>query len=228
MSKDAGVTHDTAARLIGIAPVELERLVRDGFIRRNDRNAYSVPVLIEHYVAWIKASVTGTLGHPKQADVAAHLDLSARSVRELELRLALPPDYSLHDFRIAYIRHLRETAAGRAASGDLDLATERARLASEQADRIAMQNAVARGELAPVSLIEEVLTKAAAKIAGIFDAIPGMVRRRVPSLGAAEIDLIADEIAKARNSVASISLADLKIDDEVDASSPPDLDDGRV
>ena len=209
MSKDAGVTHDTAARLINVSPAELERIVRDGFIRRNDKNAYSVPVLIENYVAYLKSTISGMLGHPKQADVAAHLDISDRSVRELEIKLGLQPNYSLHDFRVAYIRHLREQAAGRATAGELDLAAERAGLARAQRERIEMQNAVTRGELAPVALIEEVLTKASGKIAGIFDAIPGMVRRRVPKLTSGEVDLITGEVAKARNIVAAMSLADL-------------------
>lgn len=109
----------------------------------------------------------------------------------------------------SYCAHLREQAAGRLAAGDLDLASERAALARAQRERIEMQNAVTRGELAPVMLLEQVLSKAAAKIAGTFDAIPGMVRRRVVVLTAEDIDLIAGEIAKARNTVASMSLADV-------------------
>lgn len=116
---------------------------------------------------------------------------------------------TLTEIRVAYIRRLREIAAGRAAAGDLDLATERAALARAQREKIEMQNAVTRGELAPVTLIEEVLTKVASKVAGVLDAIPGMVRRRVPHLSADEIDLIAGEVAKARNTVAGMSLADL-------------------
>ena len=77
---------------------------------------------------------------------------------------------------------------------------------------MAMQNAVTRGELAPVVLIEEVLTKAAAKVAGVFDAIPGVVRRRFPALPSEAIELIGGEIAKARNVVAAMSLADLSND----------------
>lgn len=120
-----------------------------------------------------------------------------------------------------YCAHLREMAAGRAASGDLDLATERAGLARAQREKIEMQNAVTRGELAPVSLIEEVLTKASSKIAGIFDAIPGMVRRRVPKLTSVEVDLIAGEVAKVRNIVAAMSLADL---DDLQADDQPGND----
>jgi phage terminase Nu1 subunit (DNA packaging protein) len=209
VSKDAGVTHDTAARLIGVSPAELDRLVRAGFIRRNDRNAYSVPVLIENYVAWLKNSFHGTLGHPTQAEVAVHLDLSDRSVREIEVKLGLGGDYTLNEFRVAYIRHLREQAAGRAASGDLDLATERARLAAAQAERVERANAIERGELAPMVLLEQVLAKTAAKVAGVFDGIPGQVRRRAPHMPVEALDVVAAEVAKARNTVAAMSLADL-------------------
>ena len=148
-----------------------------------------------------------------QKEIAEHIDLSQPAVSGLMDRLGIDWKTStIDEIRVAYIRHLREQAAGRAASGDLDLATERARLAKEQADKVAMQNAVTRGDLAPVVMIEEVLTKTAARIAGIFDAIPGLVRRRVPSLRAEEIDLIAVEIARVRNVVAGMSLADLNDD----------------
>ena len=139
--------------------------------------------------------------------------------REL-LDMSMPGDAVLR----AYCSHLRETAAGRAGGGALDLVEERALLAREQRLRLEMANAVTRRELAPVALIEEVLSKAGGKIAGIFDAIPGAVRRRVPALGADEIKNIAIEIARVRNIVAAMSLADLRegeegVDDEL-------LDDG--
>ena len=123
---------------------------------------------------------------------------------------------TMGEWLLAYIDRLREVAAGRMASGGLDLATERARLAAEQADRIAMQNAVTRKELAPVALIEQVLTGAAGRIVGILDAIPGAVRRRLPQLTSLDIDMVAAEVAKARNTVASMSLADLAAPDQAD------------
>lgn len=148
-----------------------------------------------------------------QQDVADHIDLSRQQAAAWLERLGINWRVAaLDEIRVAYIRELREQAAGRAAVGDLDLATERARLAKEQADKVAMQNAVTRGELAPVVLIEEVLTKAAAKVAGVFDAIPGVVRRRFPALPSEAIELIGGEIAKARNVVAAMSLADLSND----------------
>lgn len=157
-----------------------------------------------------------------QQVIADHLDMSQGAVSQWMDRLGIDwKSASLDEIRVAYIRELREQAAGRAAAGDLDLATERAGLAKAQRERIEMQNAVTRRELAPVVLIEEVLTKAASRVAGIFDAIPGMIRRRVPKLTTGELDLVAGEIAKARNIVAAMSLSDLNDDGgEQDAADP--------
>lgn len=116
-----------------------------------------------------------------------------------------------------YCSHMREMAAGREASGDLDLATERALLAREQRVKIEMQNSVTRRELAPVTLIEEVLSKVGRQIAGILESIPVQLKRR-SSLSLDDLEYIAAEIVKARNLAASIQLADLDIeisDDEV-------------
>lgn len=172
-----------------------------------------------------------------QKKIAEHLDMDQSVVSRLMAEIGIDWKVaSMDEIRVAYIRRLREQAAGRATNGELDLATERAGLAKAQRERIEMQNAVTRGELAAVSLIEEVLTKAAGKVAGILDAIPGMVRRRVPGLGAPDIELIAAEIARARNTVAAMSLADLQVDelgDGVAAAVPPaptfeDDQDGRA
>lgn len=147
-----------------------------------------------------------------QAEFGSLVGVSQQAVGDMVGRGVLSTGENGAAWLHSYCSHLREVAAGRLASGDLDLATERAALARAQRERIEMQNAQTRGELAPVILIEEVLTKAASKTAGILDAIPGMVRRRVPRLTAEDIDMISGEVARARNMVAAMSLADL--DDE--------------
>lgn len=192
-----------------------------GHIRRNDKNSYSVPVLVQDYIAHIQSKEKENETHPKQADVAAHLDISDRTVRELEAKLPVSADYTLSAFRVAYLRHLREIAAGRSGNGELDLAGERAALAKVQRERIEMQNAITRRELAPVILIEQVLAKAGRKVAGILDAIPGMIKRRLTTLSADGLTLIAVEIAKARNIAAALSLADLQEDALPDAEYLP-------
>ncbi|WP_333710356.1 terminase small subunit [Malikia spinosa] len=215
------ITHDVAARLIGVTPAELTALVNGGQVRRADKNAYSLPVLVQDYIGHIKAENERRITAPKQADIAEHMDLSERSVREFLSGAGLDhKQCTIDEIRVGYIRHLREQAAGRAASGDLDLATERAMLAREQRVRIEMQNAVTRGELAPMILMEEVLAKTASKVAGVLDAIPGMVRRRVPLLTADDIELIAGEIAKARNTVATMSMDDMDDEEEPEPEIP--------
>ncbi|WP_114858432.1 hypothetical protein [Azospirillum brasilense] len=89
-----------------------------------------------------------------QTDIATHLDLSDRSVRELLDKGVLPNArrgaLNLDQCRLAYIRHLREMAAGRGTGPSADdLTTERARLAREQADHYALKNAALRLELLP-------------------------------------------------------------------------------
>lgn len=143
--------------------------------------------------------------------------ISQQAVSDLLSRGILTQGDAVSVWLKAYCTNLREVAAGRLAGDGFDLPTERARLAREQADKIAMQNAQTRRELAPAYLIEEVLAKAGAKVAGILEAIPGQVKRRIPSLPASEIEAIQLEIAKARNVAASLSLDDLvATDDEIE------------
>lgn len=148
-----------------------------------------------------------------QAQFGSLVGISQQAVGNLVGRGVLDTSVSGLQLLQAYCSHLREQAAGRAANGDLDLATERAGLAREQRIRVALQNAVTQKQLMPAVLIEEILAKAGARIAGIFDAIPGAVRRRVPGLPAEEINAIGAEIARVRNIAAGMSLADLREDD---------------
>nr|WP_196482235.1 helix-turn-helix domain-containing protein [Burkholderia vietnamiensis] len=69
-----------------------------------------------------------------QQQIADHLDLERSSVSRLVDRLNV--DYraaSLDEIRVAYIRHLRESAAGRASETGIDLVAERAM--TERVDR---------------------------------------------------------------------------------------------
>lgn len=213
MSAPNTITHDAAARLVKLPPADLAKLVDQGAVPRVARDAYSLIPLVHGYIDHLRAEQQRIIQRPTQSEIAEHLDISDRRVRELAAEWAIDSkQITLAEWRLRYLRKLREEAAGRAAVGDLDLATERARLAKEQADKFAMQNAVTRGELAPVILLEEILTKTASKIAGIFDAIPGNIHRRFPEIPTDAINQIAGEIIKIRNTVAAMSFDDL--DDE--------------
>ncbi len=90
----------------------------------------------------------------KQTEIAKHLNLSTRQVRELQAAGVFPKGATLDEARISYIRRLREQAAGRSATNGLDLASERARLAKAQADRLEIELTAKRGDL--ISLTEAV------------------------------------------------------------------------
>lgn len=122
-----------------------------------------------------------------QAEVGKHLDLSDRSVRDLLDRGVLPAArrgaLDLEACRVAYIRHLREQAAGRATgpSGD-DLTTERARLAREQADHYALKNAALRLELLPRAEITRAVTAAFQIVRDRLAALPARLAGPVARL----------------------------------------------
>lgn len=229
--KQPGLTHDTAARLLSLAPAELERLVGAGHVRRDDRNTYSPQILVGDYITYLRDAGAR---HPTQAEAAAHLDLSDRSVRELEEKLSLAADYTLDQIRIAYIRQLREVAAGRAstAADALDLAAERAALARSQRVGQELKNAVAQGEYAPIGLLGDVLAAASAAVVDRFDSLPGLLRKACPTLPTEARDAIAKVIASARNEwikhtaeLVMRELDQISVDDDepadVDGDDPP-------
>lgn len=113
-----------------------------------------------------------------QTEIAKHLDLSERAVREfldaagIDHRLA-----TLAEIRVAYIRRLREQAAGRATNGDLTLATERAGLARAQRVRIEMENAREQRLLVRVEEIEPRMKAAAVHARALWlEAAPRLAR----------------------------------------------------
>ncbi|QCO05453.1 hypothetical protein [Azospirillum argentinense] len=160
-----------------------------------------------------------------QAEIAAHLDLSDRSVRELKNRGVFSANgrgqMDLDACRIAYIRHLRERAAGRASDDaeaeGLDLTAERARLAREQADHYAMKNAEARGELVRVSdctaAMVSVIEMAKAKL------------MRVPAKVAKSDGRLKDRIADAlEDALDELSMA--RVEEEMGGAGKDGDDDG--
>lgn len=161
-----------------------------------------------------------------QTAFGALVGISQQAVSDLMSRGVIQPGDTTGGWLMSYCANLREQAAGRMALGDLDLVNERARESKERADKLAMQNAVTRNELAPVHLIEEVLSRAGSRVAGILEAIPGALRRRIPLLTAEDVKLIEKEIAQARNIAAAVSLKDLELDEDMaeGAAAPADVD----
>jgi len=110
-----------------------------------------------------------TVRNPRNAstaEVAAHLCLSPKRVAELAERGTLTKPrgghgYDLDVARGEYLAFLKALASARQTTGDLSAIAERARKEKELADRLALQNAVTRGELAPVVHFKTALADAA-------------------------------------------------------------------
>lgn len=82
-----------------------------------------------------------------QAEIAAHLDISTRRLSDIREQLGIGAKCSLDHARVAYIRWLRERAAGREESGVEGLTNERIRLTRAQADKTQLEAAELRGEM---------------------------------------------------------------------------------
>ncbi len=148
-----------------------------------------------------------------ETEVAKHLDLSTRRLRELiaegVIHRPATRNYDLDKTRTVYIRHLRKIAAGRAApSGGLDLAAERAKLAKAQSEGHELKNKIARGEYVEIeavaveveaqySIVRERLLSIPGKISAglvsrsqgeIFAALEGEIHQALAELSAADIE----------------------------------------
>ena len=86
------------------------------------------------------------------------------------------------------------------------LTEERARLAKAQADKVEMQNAVTRGELAPKSLLTVALASLTARVVGLLETIPVELRRMNPKLTPEDVAVAQRVIDKVRNAAAATTI----------------------
>ncbi len=156
------------------------------------------------------------------AEIADHLDLSVRSVSSLK-RSGILPDAGrgandLDACRRAYIGHLRETAAGRAAAyGPLDLTAERARLAHAQAAKCERENAVADGRFLARDKFHFMVTSAFARVRAKMLALPSKLAPLLaPEMTPAEAQaMLKDVVYQALNELGSTRATGISDDGEI-------------
>lgn len=142
----------------------------------------------------------------RQSEFGELVGISQQAVSDLVVRGVLTDGATGFVWLREYCGNLREQAAGRATSGDLDLAKERAGLAKAQRERIEMQNAVTRGELAPRALLSEVLANTAPKVCSLLDSIVPSLKRR-SGYKAEDLAYVDGVIAQVQNTISEMSLA---------------------
>jgi phage terminase Nu1 subunit (DNA packaging protein) len=147
-------------------------------------------------------------------EVAAHLGVTIKYVQDLIANGTIAKkgrgEYDLDECRQSYISRLRESAAGRANAGDLNLTDERARLAKEQADAKEMENAITRGELVYIEDVAKRVEVALSNVKTKLLAVPTKVAAEAAAADdAKEVQaLIERHIIEALNELAGINEAD--------------------
>lgn len=122
--------------------------------------------------------------------------------------------YEIRDLFEWYYRHrVRKDFGEDAKPGDGSGGTksnndQKNRLLRAQADAQEIKNAVARGELAPIQLLEDALSNLCGQISSILGAIPNKLRKRYSWLKASQLDEIANEIAKVQNAASEVRLSE--------------------
>lgn len=158
-----------------------------------------------------------------QAEVSAHLfitpqhfiNLRKEGVFDHKGRGGYDPD----DCRRRYIEYLRARAKGNRSDQPTDeesrrqmlvddINKERARQAAETADKLAMENAVRRRELVPVTELRSAMTQAGTLIRARLETLPAQMKRRLPFLRAEDLSVVKQEITKLSDELASIQLND--------------------
>lgn len=139
-------------------------------------------------------------------ELAAYLDVIPRTVWRLaDEGLVVRAGRGRYDLAASvrtYVTHIRAMAAGRAGDEQAGLTAERARLAREQADAVALRNAIARGEMVPAADVEREWSSILRNVRSRMLAVPSRVAARVPTLTKADVALVEHEVAAALTELA--------------------------
>jgi phage terminase Nu1 subunit (DNA packaging protein) len=119
---------------------------------------------------------------PTQDELACLFGVSQQAVSMLFKRDILRSGWDVGTCILSYVTHLRAVAEERDANSPLY--AERARLAAEQADRIAMQNAATRRALASRAILEAAFTIVRDTVVELIASLPGRLSRRHDDLPA--------------------------------------------
>ena len=156
-----------------------------------------------------------------QTTFGAHVGISQQAVSARIADGILAEGAPYADWLLAYCAHLRDIASGRDMTGELTAA--RIRKTSEEADAVALSNAVKRGEYAPIGVLEDVLASASVAVVARFEQLDSLIAQAAPDLPDPVRQVVLNTISSARNEwvrlTASIDLPGDADDDQDDADA---------
>lgn len=199
---DGFITGDVAARLLKITPRELERLAKDGVIPRDGPDKYVLAIVVHAYIDYLNKQIEGR-EFLSQTELAERMDISDRRLRDLLKDFGLDHRRdAATDIIIAYIRKLREEAAGRS---DKELAAVRARetMASAQLKELDLAEKIGR-----VVYVDDIAPAMAQLVAGFQSQIMNAgnkILQSLESIGDIEIndEIVNDPLRSALGHIAS-------------------------
>lgn len=136
----------------------------------------------------------------RTAELAALLAISERNVDMLVTKGVLtkigPARFDTRDSIASYCAYARR------ARGNLELDAEKLRLVSEQADREAIRNAAARGEMVSTADVAREWSSILRDLRAALLAVPARIGTRLPALTAHDVAAIETEIRSALEDLA--------------------------
>lgn len=162
---------------------------------------------------------------PTQAIFGQIVGISQPAVSVLQKRGTLPEGGTLGAWIEAYCANLREQAAGRQSEvGGLNIVQEGAALKREQRIRLELQNAVTRGEYAPIEVLGDCLAKLVEMMVASLDQIDGAMAKSAPDLPEPTRLAVLACVVDARNKIAARGALGLAVSD-IDPADDIDADD---
>jgi len=143
---------------------------------------------------------SGIAATVRTSELAALLGISERNIDMLVTKGVLtkigPARFNTRDSITTYCAYARR------AKGNLQLDAEKLRLLSEQADREAIRNATARGDLIEATSVERRWTDILRQVRSSLLAVPSRVAGRAGHLTPADLEIIDREIRDALQEMA--------------------------
>ncbi|KWV43423.1 hypothetical protein AS156_25240 [Bradyrhizobium macuxiense] len=207
-TQDAGmISEELAARLLCVETTELTKLRRMKIVTPVTTSPvkYRLSDVVREYVKHLRGEKASA------AECAQHLDLNRRNFHDLIDRgvVGRQPErgYVLADVRLSYIRHLRETAAGRSEAAD-PIASARARLLTAKAEQAEGEAKRANSGYAPISTLKVALARSMTALRELLLSTPGQLAHRLVGLDRASIHRELDRHMRAvLNSIADGHIA---------------------
>lgn len=150
-----------------------------------------------------------------QSEIANHIDLSDRQIRNLLKDGVIPGSkgnggLDIDSCRVAYIRYLRGLGSGQIGEEgkDYDLTKQKAMLTAEQLREKKRENDIADNLVAPISIITNALQNVGKQMVALLEALPLEMKRANPKLTGHDIMMVKKSISKCCDAISRIQIKD--------------------